>query len=182
MTRTLLYPSKLPVKLWEDAISNRNWIRNCLSNSRSGMKNKEWFGKEPEFSNSLKFGQKDHAYINRSDTAMKTKLLPWSLKGHFVGIQSTQTLYRVYIPSTKRVIIVRQREFKVSNYNLPSTKMLLHFSCLGRTEAEKQINEEDEHNLDPALAHCLVAQPRSKDHTDLTKIPNSFKEAGEISD
>eukprot|EP00178_Gracilaria_changii_P007659 TRINITY_DN2408_c0_g1_i1.p1 TRINITY_DN2408_c0_g1~~TRINITY_DN2408_c0_g1_i1.p1 ORF type:complete len:739 (-),score=46.72 TRINITY_DN2408_c0_g1_i1:861-3077(-) len=176
--RTLLQASQLPLELWEEAISHANYLRNRLPNSRvEWIPFTLWFGQKPDFSNLLKFGQKGHAFIYRSETVPNKKLLPRAIPGHFIGMHSPRTLYRIYIPSMRKVIKCRERDFKVSREQLLSIAELIDLSSVQRSEAEGNINEEDEEHLDAALSHCMVAHSRSKDLEDFGKLLKNFEEA-----
>lgn len=72
------------------------------------------FGKNLDFLNLLKFGQHEPAFIYRSETAKNKKLLPLKASGHFVGMQSHGTLYKIYIPTEHKVIIHRAQNFQVT--------------------------------------------------------------------
>ena len=77
----------------------------------------------------------------RSDTTSNEKFLPRSILGHFVGIESGTQLYRVYIPNTNKVIVVRRDDFKtIQDESFPGISALLDGISRQRKQEEEQGN------------------------------------------
>ena len=106
-----------------------NWIRNRLPNKR--IKNKIpvllWNANTRiDFSRVLDFGTKDFAFVCRRDTIPNKKFLPSTILGHFVGMESDAQLYRVYVPNTNKVIVLRKNYSKIiQDESLPGISALL---------------------------------------------------------
>lgn len=101
VARTAPLASKLPLNLWIEAIFHAKWIFIRIKNGLVELKDlyQLWFGTKMNLGMLLKFGQTRHAFEYNSDTAKGKKLLPRSLYSFFVGMGTTESMYRVYVPS-----------------------------------------------------------------------------------
>jgi len=146
IARTILFEAKLDVRLWAEAISHANWLRNRLPAQRIGLEipYTAWTNKRPDVTPLLRFGQPGYAFQYRPSTTKGKKFLPRTVFGHFVGMQSENTLYRIFIPSSSSIYTCRQNDFKVINKDteLPSFSSLMENLSHQRQLAE--MGETDE--------------------------------------
>lgn len=105
-----------------EAISDPNWLRNRIP-STSRYKRIYLRIEKPALRNVLKFGQWRYAFECKSDKVRGKKLLPRSLFSHFVGKESAESLYRVYIPSRTTITLCRVADFTTLNENTSLTSM-----------------------------------------------------------
>ena len=161
----------LPLKLWGEAIKHGNWLRNRASSERIK-------GSTPilawnpntriDFTMIPEFGQKGHAFIYRPNITRQKKLLPGTVFGHLVGMESEVTLFRIFVPPTLRIIITRAQDFHHDNSeHLPSMSTLMDciscemeldaFGQLTLTHEEQAPGIEDEHDGEKQLISVLTA-------------------------
>ena len=131
VARTMLFESKLDMKLWGEEISHSNWLRNRLPSKRIDLKIPYtlWYDKRPDMSIHLKFSQPGYAFQYRPSTVKGKKFLPRTLFGHFVGMHSENSLYLIYHPSTNKLSLCRKADFTVFKYkvNLPPFSTLMDY-------------------------------------------------------
>jgi len=148
--RVLLFASDLSLDVWGEAISHANWLRNRAPSSRldGRIPILAWNpATEIDFSNVLEFGQKGHAFVYRPKTTPQKKLLPRTVFGHFVGMESDVTLLRVLVPATKKIIISRAPDFHVLNSeHLPSISTML--DGISRQMSFEDLNRSGNLNTD----------------------------------
>jgi transposase InsO family protein len=102
IVRCMLISSGLPSSLWAEAVSYATYIRNrVLSRTGELTPYHYWNGKKPDLSKIRIFGSR--AFIR--DPLVSSKLEARSQEGVFVGRSITQNAFRIYIPSTKRILI-----------------------------------------------------------------------------
>jgi hypothetical protein len=102
IVRCMLLSSGLPSSLWAEAVSYATYIRNrVLSRTGELTPYNYWYGKKPDLSKIRIFGSR--AFIR--DPSVSSKLEARSQEGVFVGRCNTQNAFRVYIPSTKKILI-----------------------------------------------------------------------------
>lgn len=188
MARTMLFDSNLDLKLWAEAISHSNWLRNRLPASRVDMKipYSFWFGKKADVSSLIAFGTKGHAFQYRPSTAPGKKFLPRTLFGLFVGMESENTLFRIYIPSIDEVKVCRKDDFHIlkEGTKLPSFDQLTQ--DIARKQQIQEVEQvEDEEPASEVLRHSyfthysqipLAFKTKTKD----PRIPATFQEACKI--
>lgn len=92
----------------------------------------------------LKFGEKRHGFIYRSETGPNKTLPPCAVPGKVVGMKILRTQYRIYIPSLRKLVICRQQNFTIKKERLPSTHQMIDFGSLRRNEAESEMLDTDE--------------------------------------
>ena len=74
----------------------------------------------------LEFGQKGHVSIPRPKTTPQKKQLPHTVFGHFAAMESSVNLFRIFVASTKKIILTRAQDFRQDNSeHLPSMSSLL---------------------------------------------------------
>ena len=100
--RAMLISSGLPPSLWGEAVSYSVYIRNrVLSRTNNTTPYEIWNNKQPDVSNIRIFGSR--AFIRNPTPS--SKLEARSLEGIFVGRCISQNAFRIYIPSTRKVLI-----------------------------------------------------------------------------
>lgn len=101
MARTILLSSKLPQKLWDEAVNTACYIRNRLPTKTSDLTPYERFiGRKPIIDNIVEFGTQVHILRN---WAHQAKFDPRTEPGFVVGYTSRRNTYRVYIPNQERI-------------------------------------------------------------------------------
>ncbi|KAG8485451.1 hypothetical protein CXB51_021502 [Gossypium anomalum] len=119
MARCFLFQSKLPGKFWAEAVNTSVYLLNKLPTR--AMKEKTpfeaWYGLKPSVSHLKVFGCVCYVLILAE---RRTKLERRSAPGIFIGYSSTKKGYRVYDPSTKKILVSRDIKFdeeKVWNWD-----------------------------------------------------------------
>ncbi|KAG8492349.1 hypothetical protein CXB51_009664 [Gossypium anomalum] len=110
MARCLLFQSKLPSKFWAEAVNTSVYLLNKLPTRAVKDKTpfEAWYGLKPSVSHLKVFGCMCYALI---PVERRIKLEKRSAPGIFVGYSSTKNGYRVYDPSTKKVLVSRDIRF-----------------------------------------------------------------------
>ena len=111
--RAFLYAANLTEeyrkKLWAEAVNCTEDVRNSMATSgNTKSPNKLFFGKKPSFLKYLvEFGR--IGYVTRRDTKIKGKLAERAIKCIMVGYARNHSgdVYRLYNPSTKRILLSR---------------------------------------------------------------------------
>jgi len=187
-TRVLLFASNMPHELWEEAMSHGNWLRNRLPSRRieGRIPILSWSPRTKiDFSTLPEFGQPGFSFVYRSKTTANKKLLPRSIFGHFVGMESDESLYRIYNPTTKKTFTTRKADFKESKADLlPSVSVLLDgLARQHEAEASSAIDGDSEELLHQSLV-CIhhetphIAYSIKKKRKDFS-VPSSFAKACE---
>ncbi|KAG8479817.1 hypothetical protein CXB51_029556 [Gossypium anomalum] len=103
MARWLLFQSKLPSKFWAEAVNTSVYLLNKLPTRAVKDKTpfEAWYGLKPSVSHLKVFGCICYTLI---PAERRTKLERRSAPGIFVGYSSTKKGYRVYDPSTKKIL------------------------------------------------------------------------------
>ncbi|KAG8502831.1 hypothetical protein CXB51_000478 [Gossypium anomalum] len=110
MARCLLFQSKLQSKFWAEAVNTSVYLLNKLPTRAVKDKTpfEAWYGFKPSVSHLKVFGCMCYALI---PAERRTKLERRSALGIFVGYSSTKKGYRVYDPSTKKILVSRDIKF-----------------------------------------------------------------------
>ncbi|KAG8491616.1 hypothetical protein CXB51_014995 [Gossypium anomalum] len=110
MARCLLFQSKLPSRFWVEAVNTSVYLLNKLPTRAVKDKTpfEAWYRLKPSVSHLKVFGCLCYALI---PAERRTKLERRSAPGIFVGYSSTKKGYRVYDPSTKKILVSRDIKF-----------------------------------------------------------------------
>lgn len=188
MARTMLLDSQLSERLWAEAISHSNWLRNRLPSKRIDMRIPYgmWYNRRPEMSALLAFGTKGYAFQYRPNSIGGKKFMPRTLFGHFVGMESEHTLYRIYVPSLQHIQVCRRNDFTIlkSDTSLPSFETLTSDIARQR-QLEEDMKADNDESAEDTLSQCFFTHYCHRSVAFKTKIkdyrlPRSFREACEI--
>ena len=182
--RVLLFGSKLNNEVWGEAMHHANSLRNRLPSERlaGNLPILAWDSRTRLSYDIPAFGDTGFAYLYQPDTRANKKLSQRSAHGHFVGMGSDETLNRIYVPSTRRIIITRAQDFHSCNTTtLPGVATLLDGIA-------RQNELLQNHTLDDTLVQAFLTHRSSLLSTDAptthaTKywqdhlLPRSFAEA-----
>ena len=120
----------------------------------------------------------------KSDTTSNKKFLPRSILEHFVDMESDTQLYRVCIPNTNEIVVVRRDDFKIiQDESLPGISTLLDRISRQLEQEEKQENPEtSEQQLINAFTAVSAERPLIAYMSDKKKkynpnFPKSFSDA-----
>ncbi|KAG8488558.1 hypothetical protein CXB51_016286 [Gossypium anomalum] len=104
MARCLLFESKLPSKFWAEAVNTSVYLLNRLHTTAVKEKTpfEAWHDLKPTVSHLKVFGCVCYTLI---PAETRTKLDKRSVPGIFVGYSSTNKGYRVYDPSTNKILL-----------------------------------------------------------------------------
>ena len=195
--RVLLFASNSHTSLWGEAINHGNWLRNRAPSDRldGGIPILKWnLDTRIDFKQLPEFGQKEHAFIYRPKTTPQKKLLPRTVFGHFVGMESSVPLFRVFVPSTKKIILTRAQDFRPDNSGhlrsmsspldgLSREIELDSFEQGSNTQRQEPEHEADlEEQLIAVLTAAHVQSPVafiSKKTLQVPSLPRSFSRACE---
>ncbi|KAG8480457.1 hypothetical protein CXB51_024633 [Gossypium anomalum] len=110
MARCLLFESKLPSKFWAEVFNTSVYLLNKLPTVAVKEKTpfEAWHRIKPSISHLKVFGCVCYALI---PAERRTKLERRAALGIFVGYNSTNKGYRVYDPSTKKILVSRDVKF-----------------------------------------------------------------------
>jgi len=183
--RVLLGGSKLEKNFWEEAMRHGNWLRNRLPSERieGRIPILEWKPTtKVSFEGIPSFGEQGFAFLYTSNTKPRKKLAARSVPAYFVGLHSEQTLLRVYVPETKRIILVRRGDFRpVGNSKLPGIETLIDgLSKQSLIEVEEEVDGQAEEGLQQAFQ--MEQNAMQSFHTQKRKlfdarVPRNFTEA-----
>lgn len=134
MARTMLQASKLPTKLWDEAIKTACFIKNRLPNSSTDKTPYELVrSKKPKMSHLCEFGRQVHVMI---DGHHLSKFEPRTEPGYIVGFTNRTNTYRIYLKKSERVTESCNVIFKPHSETEPSFKPNID-------ESRAHINVED---------------------------------------
>ena len=110
MARCLLFEAKMPNNFWAEAVNTSVYLLNRLPTKAVIGKTpfEAWFGQKPIVSHLKVFGCLCYALV---PAEKRTKLERKSVPGVFVGYSSVKKGYRIFDPSTKKVIVSRDVKF-----------------------------------------------------------------------
>ncbi len=114
--RSMLFHAKMPLHFWADAVNTAAYVRNrCPTSVLKGHTPYEtWFKRKPKISHLKVFGCNAYVHIPKEK---RQKLEPKSTKCIFIGYADPCKGYRMYDPSTKKVILSRDVKFCENNFD-----------------------------------------------------------------
>lgn len=188
--RVLLFGAKLGDEMWAEAMHHGNWLRNRLPSDRiqGNIPILSWNNRTRiDFENLPTFGQHGFAFLYQPHTRRNRKLSARSAHGQFVGLESDQVLYRIYLPETKRIIITRCQDFHAcTSQQLPGVSSLLD-GIARQSELEASSNAQDGiaedilaqafHIYRPSLSFHSPTASIAKGNLKDPRLPRTFKEA-----
>lgn len=165
--RTMLFHRKLPEKLWGEAAATATYILNRVPNKNTNhlTPHELYFGNKPRVSHIRIFGSVAFMKVQeKKRSGYQKKLEPRSTKMILVGYERDFT-YRLYEPSTEKVIISREVSFD----ELHEQTLVIESS--GLVELEKFIDQEeidsseiDELDADEANINEIVDRDEPKSY------------------
>ncbi|UYV66039.1 hypothetical protein LAZ67_3006262 [Cordylochernes scorpioides] len=143
--RTLLFDSGLPMAFWAEAVATASYVKNCTPHRSIKLDTpmEKWKGRKPSFQHFRIFGCLAFWPITQQH---RSKFMPKSRKGIFVGYSLKRKAYRVYDIITKKIEEVRSVKFveneKGINYakNLQEDTNYDHFSYKKEEEDDIEID------------------------------------------
>ncbi|CAB0037528.1 unnamed protein product [Trichogramma brassicae] len=114
MARSMMLQAKAPGFLWAEAVNTAAHIVNRLSTrARSNTTPFEaWWGKKPDMSNMRIFGALAYSHIPKQ---FRKKFDPKAKRTWMVGYNGDSRNYRLYDPSSRKIIISRNVTFNEEN-------------------------------------------------------------------
>ena len=186
--RVLLFAANLPGNLWAEAMNHGNWLRNRLPSSRihNGIPLLQWDSTAKlKYKDLLVFGQQGFSFLYQPHFRPNRKFSARAIHGHFVAMESGSTLYRIFTPSTNKVIVTRRQDFRICvNEKLPGVSALL--DGISRQSELEQDSMSTEDALSQAfqafrlsLSHTLPVVHHAKNNFRDPRLPKSFKKSNE---
>jgi hypothetical protein len=117
--RSVIYSSRVPIRLWAESIAYSVYTLNrVLSSTAEITPYESWYKRRPDVSHLRIFGSRTFVHIPES---LRKKLDPKSREGIFVGYCETSKAFRVWIPNMQKVVISRDVFIDETNKNFPDT-------------------------------------------------------------
>lgn len=107
IARCLLFSARLQDEFWAEAVATACYLRNLITTSTSTgdfVPWKRWFGTDPPVKSLRVWGCPVYSKIIKPG---QQKLDPRTREGIFVGYTQSKDLYRVFVPSTKKIFLSR---------------------------------------------------------------------------
>ena len=115
MARSMLNSSGMNLSFWSEAIDTAVYTKNRLPHQAFENKKTPYevlHAEKPSIKHLQPFGRECYVHIAKEQRPAGTKLLPRAYEGKFVGYkEATDKIYRIYIPSKRRIIETRQVTF-----------------------------------------------------------------------
>src|SRR5215213_203154 len=113
MVRDMLTSSNLPLSMWGETVHTAIYVKNRLPHRAvKTTPYEELHGEKPSIKHLQPFEQKCYVHVLPEQRKAGSKLLPRAKKGRLVGYTSgIDKIYRIYIPSEKRIVESRQVKF-----------------------------------------------------------------------
>eukprot|EP00253_Pinus_taeda_P028945 PITA_28945 len=119
----MLYDQDLPRFLWEEACNNPVYIQNRIPHRALGKKMPKgvFTEKKPEVSHLRIFGSVAYCHI---PDEKRSKLDQTVEKGYLVGYSETSKAYKIYVPSSRKIVVRRDVKFMEDRAFRKSREML----------------------------------------------------------
>ncbi|UYV72349.1 hypothetical protein LAZ67_9002732 [Cordylochernes scorpioides] len=179
--RTLLFDSGLPMAFWAEAVATASYVKNCTPHRSIKLDTpmEKWKGRKPSIRHFRIFGCLAFWPITQQH---RSKFVPKSRKGIFVGYSLKRKAYRVYDTITKKIEEVRSVKFVENEKGIDYAKNLQedtnydHFSYKKEEEDDieidhrtrpetSELNEETIPTLDEPNEERIVRSGRKKGDT-----------------
>src|SRR5215218_239824 len=149
MVRGMLASSNLPLSMWGEAVHTAVYVKNRLPHRAvRTTPYEELHGEKPSIKHLQPFGQKCYGHVLPEQRNAGSKLLPRAKEGRLVGYTSgTDKIYRIYIPSEKRIVESRQVKFAPFEEN--------------HTEKQQELREEKSTKEEKEQPESVVLSLRS---------------------
>ena len=103
--RSQMHAKKVPIELWGESIASATYVLNRASTTKSNVTPfANWYGRKPDVTHLRAFGCQ--AFVHIPD-AVRRKLDANAQTGIMVGYCNESKAYRVWNPTTRRIIISR---------------------------------------------------------------------------
>lgn len=113
MARCMLLEDQHEKRFWGEAVSMANYVQNRLPARGIDKTPYEiWNGLKPNIEYFMMFGAKCYVHI---PTQKRQKLDPTGIAGRLMGYDESSKAYRIYIPSTEKIIVSRDVKFVGKN-------------------------------------------------------------------
>jgi len=110
VARVMLHDQSLPLHLWDEACNTTIYLQNRSPHHILGMKTpmEAFFGKRPDVSHFNIFGSLVYCQVTKD---AQKKLDPTAELGILVGYTDTPHNYRVFLPTSQRIVVRRDLKF-----------------------------------------------------------------------
>ncbi|KAG8489528.1 hypothetical protein CXB51_017560 [Gossypium anomalum] len=178
MARCLLFQSKLPNSFWAEAVNSSVYLLNRLPTHAVKDKTpfEAWYGLKPSVSHLKVFGCVCYVLV---PAERNTKLEKRSVPCIFVGYSSDKKGYRVYDPSTRKILVSRDIRFdekKIWNWDGSNASQFEEDSAEGNLELVE--SEPSNGNVDdlPVRGTRSIADVYQRCNVAIVE-PSSYEEA-----
>ncbi|KAG8481238.1 hypothetical protein CXB51_026069 [Gossypium anomalum] len=178
MARCLLFQSKLPNSFWAEAINSLVYLLNKLPTHTVKDKTpfEAWHGLKPSVAHLKVFGCVCYVLV---PAERRTKLEKRSVPCIFVGYSSDKKGYRLYDPSTRKILVSRDIRFdekKIWNWDSSNASQFEEDSAEGNLELIK--SEPSNGNIDdlPVRGTRSIADVYQRCNVAIVE-PSSYEEA-----
>ncbi|UYV83303.1 hypothetical protein LAZ67_23000451 [Cordylochernes scorpioides] len=147
--RTLLFDSGLPMAFWAEAVATASYVKNCTPHRSIKLDTpmEKWKGRKPSIRHLRIFGCLAFWPITQQH---RSKFMPKSRKGIFVGYSLKRKAYRVYDIITKKIEEEEEDDIEIDHRTRPETS---------------ELNEETIPTLDEPNEERIVRSGRKKGDT-----------------
>lgn len=180
-----LFAANIGNEMWAEAKHHGNWLRNRLLSERinGSIPILRWDNRTRiDFKNLPVFGQHGFAFLYQSKTRPNKELSARAIHGRFAGMESSETLYRLYIPESKKIKTRRQDFPPCTEDQLPGVSTLLDgIARQHELESVANVDGSSEDMLTQAfqahhtaLTHSVLGPKQNKRDP---RLQNNFNEA-----
>lgn len=119
MARCMLLEAQYEKKFWGEAVNMANYVQNRLPTRGIDKTPYEiWNGFKPSIKHFMMFGAKCFVHV---PTEKRRKLDATGMAGSLMGYDDSSKAYRIYMPSTGKVVVSRDVRFVRKNDTWPNT-------------------------------------------------------------